>query len=585
MISKEERTFYEKLQIPLVLYDVSNGNMRAELIADGLCSVGTKDRETFLNQLNTDLYLQVHPDDKEWLKHDITNFIRKMNDLDVVYRNKIHNGEGYRMVHAIGKWQLMNDGSEMACLAYYDMMDPAGKLGKLFSGAVEGEAETLFRDNLTGLHNVTYLRQFSDERLQLLRSLEKQPFLIYININSLHDYNSRYGYSRGDDLLRLYAAQIREQFPDAMIARAVDDHFTIIDAFDDTDQIIDKIDTINRYGLKTAYGKPLGIHAGICKVHPDMTAAQALDCARIAMKNIGDDLSTIWNIYSREQDDEYQKKRYILEHFAEAMEQGWIKPFYQGILRTENLKYTIFESLARWIDPIYGTISPGEFIPVLSHYHLLHELDFYMVDRVCRDFKIAKEKGFPLLQVTVNFSAQDFDHADVVLELNKILKRHGINKDFIIVEITEQDLAKGTDHFKAQLKRIREEGYRLWIDDFGSGYSSLSVFSQYTFDRIKFDMELLHHLDDHNQANRRILRSFVELCREMNIHTLAEGVETKEQLEFLKEIDCQMVQGYLFHKPSDVDTLLRTYQEHASTEFETTLERRKMNEHWLQKRT
>ncbi|MCR5273085.1 MAG: GGDEF domain-containing phosphodiesterase, partial [Lachnospiraceae bacterium] len=405
--------------------------------------------------------------------------------------------------------------------------------------------------------------------------------LIYININSLHDYNSQYGYSRGDGLLQLYSAQIMEKFPDAMIARAVDDHFVIIDAYENKKTIVDKIESINREVQKTAYGKPLGIHVGVCLVDSDTNATTAMDYARIAMENIGDDLTTICNFYSEEQDFQYQKKRYILEHFSEAMEQGFIKPFYQAIIRTRTGKYTIYESLARWMDPIYGKISPDEFIPVLSRYHLLHKLDFYMVEQVCRDFEKVKSMGFTMLQVTLNFSAQDFDHADVVQVLNNILKNHGISKKFIIVEITEQDLAKGTANFRAQLKKLREEGYKLWIDDFGSGYSSLSVFSQYEFDRIKFDMELIHHLDDNNKANRRILRSFVELCREMSIHTLVEGVETEEHLKYLREIDCEMVQGYLFNKPCDVATVIDNYKNNKDLKFETAEEREKMNAEWF----
>ncbi|MCR4842112.1 MAG: GGDEF domain-containing phosphodiesterase [Eubacterium sp.] len=584
MISKDERAFYERIEIPMALFDVSDGEPHAELVSDGLCNVGTKERETFIEQLNNDIYEQVHPDDKGWLKHDITNFIRKMSDLDTVYRNKIHNGEGYRMVHIIGKWQLMNDGTEMACLCYYDMMDPGVKLRRLFSSDVEGESDALFRDTLTGLHNFMYLRQFSDDRLHQLRSIDKQPVLIYINIKSLHDYNSQYGYSRGDALLQLYASAIREQFPDALVARALDDNFVVIDSFEDECSIVEKIEAINHKVEKSAYGKTFGIHVGICKVDSQTNATTAMDCARIAMKNIGDDLSTMCNFYSREQDNQYQKKRYILEHVKEAMEKGWIRPHYQCIRRTKTDKCTVFESLARWIDPVYGNISPGEFIPVLSHYHLIHELDFYMVDRVCRDFKETAAKGLPMLQVTVNFSAQDFDHADVVRVLNDILERYGVDKYFIIVEITEQDLAKGTEYFHTQIKKLREEGYRLWIDDFGSGYSSLSVFSQYEFDRIKFDMELIHHLDDNNQANRRILRSFVELCREMGIHTLAEGVETKEHFEFLKEIDCEMVQGYLFNKPSDIDAVVDNYK-NKDVAYELTEEREKMNAEWIKGRS
>ena len=124
MISDTERSFYEKLQIPLVLYSVSGGKPHAELISDGLCLVGKKERDGFLNQLNSDLYYQVYPDDILWVKRNIDSFFRHETDLDVIFRNKINQGEGFNMVHAIGKWQEMHDGTEMAEIAYYDMVDP-----------------------------------------------------------------------------------------------------------------------------------------------------------------------------------------------------------------------------------------------------------------------------------------------------------------------------------------------------------------------------------------------------------------------------------------------------------------------------
>ena len=129
--------------------------------------------------------------------------------------------------------------------------------------------------------------------------------------------------------------------------------------------------------------------------------------------------------------------------------------------------------------------------------------------------------------------------------------------DRLIVEITEQDLARATDSFVSQLRRIHENGYRLWLDDFGSGYSSLNVFGQYHIDRIKFDMELVRHLDDNGGANRIIMESITDMCRRMGIHTLAEGIETEEQYRFLRDIGCEMVQGFLFFRPEPLENLLR----------------------------
>ena len=138
------------------------------------------------------------------------------------------------------------------------------------------------------------------------------------------------------------------------------------------------------------------------------------------------------------------------------------------------------------------------------------------------------------------------------------------------------------ERFKEQLQELRSHGYHLWIDDFGSGYSSLSVFSQYEVERIKFDMDLLRHLDDRNGANRAILRAFTGVCRELGVRTLAEGVETHEQLEFLKEIDCELCQGYFFFRPSPVeDAVFKAKRRGPTKNYELTEERRTNCDNWL----
>ena len=117
-------------------------------------------------------------------------------------------------------------------------------------------------------------------------------------------------------------------------------------------------------------------------------------------------------------------------------------------------------------------------------------------------------------------------------------------------------MATATDHFYEQLTEIRRAGFRLWLDDFGSGYSSLNVFSKFDVDLIKFDMDLLRNLDRHNGANREIMRAMVTVSKNLGIHTLAEGMETEEQAAFLEEIGCELAQGYAFHRPESLEAIL-----------------------------
>lgn len=444
------------------------------------------------------------------------------------------------------------------------------------------QKDQYFSDAVTGIPNLNFVRQFADEKLNALWAAQATPAVIYFDVRSMVSYNTEYGYSRGDELLRLTAQAIRAAFPEALVGRGEVDHFIVIDRYDDA--IEQKALEINETVKKAAFGRTTGIQCAIVKMQPDLKAVDGVQRARTTLKKIGDDLNVVCRFYSYEEDAEYLTGRYIVQHFDEAMQNGWVKVYYQPILRTSTGKVTTLEALARWVDPDRGVISPGQFIPVLSRYHLLHKLDLYMVEQICREYHVRREAGFPGVPVSVNFSAQDFDYINVAESLNKTLEQYDLPRSSIIVEITEQDLAQATDHFREQLRCIHESGYRLWLDDFGSGYSSLNVFSQYHVDRIKFDMDLVRHLDDNDGVNRIIMKSIVDMCRQMGIHTLAEGIETQEQYRFLSDIDCEMVQGFYFFKPEPVETAVsRARAKGPTVPTETQDERMEMCSRWIMK--
>ena len=210
-----------------------------------------------------------------------------------------------------------------------------------------------------------------------------------------------------------------------------------------------------------------------------------------------------------------------------------------------------------------------------------------MFEQVCREVIVRHENGLQLMPVSVNFSRQDFDHADVVDRMDEIYEQSGVGKlvekNFFIIEITEQDVASDPQSCQLQVRKIKDSGYRLWLDDFGSGYSSFSMFSKFKFDLIKYDMELIRHLDDNDGANRLILKDLIHLAKELKIHTLIEGVETEEQLEFVKEIGCELVQGYYYHKPELLAEILFRKQAGGRIRIgETSEERDGMDRKWLE---
>lgn len=437
-----------------------------------------------------------------------------------------------------------------------------------------------YKDALTGIPNLNYMKQFSDEAINNLWASQKTPAVIYFDVRSMVSYNTEYGYSRGDELLKLTANTIHRAFPNGLTCRGEGDHFIVIDEY--SDDLGLKADRINDTVKSGAYGSTNGIQCAIVKMIPGLKAVDGIQYARNTLKKIGDDLNVTHRFYSYEDDNDYWLTQHIVQHFNEALHNGWIKVYYQPIIRTGTKKIAVLEALARWVEPIKGIISPGQFIPVLSQYHLLHKLDLYMVENICREFRVREEAGLPLAPVSINFSAQDFDYVDVPEVLNRTLESYGVPRDRIIVEITEQDLAKATDHFKSQLQKLHESGYKLWLDDFGSAYSSINVFSMYHVDRIKFDMNLVKHLDDNNGANRIIMSSMVDMCRRMNVHTLAEGIETEDQYEFLRTIDCELVQGFYFFKPEPAEEAIAKINSTGNRiPHETPEERDELSKAWL----
>lgn len=554
MVSEVERAFFNKLAVPNILCSYNNGKIRTELISDSLCSMIDIDKNTLEKNLSESFTGMFHPDDVDWLSNYFHIFVDEHNCMDVTFRFMHNKDNSYQMIHAIGLWQKMSDGTDMILFYFDDIKRMQSGIRNTYNNFDKIKQKAQSNDPVTGLPNLSYIRQYADEKLCSFSQSSAKQVMIYIGVKSMRSYNDRYGYEKGDELMRLIAKALKEEFPASFCGRAVEDHFAVLDNFISHEDVIDKIERINHKVKSQAFGITEGIRAGAYVIDPEVKAMNAFDHVRQALKDIGKDMNVICRFYSEEREGELVTERLVIESFDKAIEQRLIRVFYQPIIRTKTGKICALEALARWIDPEHGMISPEKSIPVLSRYHLLHKLDLFMVEQVCREFSVRKEAGLPLVPVSVNFSAQDFDYIDVPLRLKEIINKYGIGADDIIVEITEQDVAKGTDSFKQQLSRIRENGHPLWIDDFGSGYSSINVLSQYDIDRIKFDMEFLRNLDENNGKNRRIMKAMVNMCRELDIHTLAEGVEKSDQLSFLQEIGCELSQGYFFYKPEPLET-------------------------------
>ncbi len=240
----------------------------------------------------------------------------------------------------------------------------------------------------------------------------------------------------------------------------------------------------------------------------------------------------------------------FLEKFNDALDKGYIKPYFQPLTRSISETVCGVEVLARWIDDGNNMVFPSEFIPKLEENRMIYKLDLAILEEVCKFYNKCQYKD---ITFSINISGIDFEEIDMFKAITEILNKYNVSSNIIHLEITESTMLYDAIDIKNIFNKFREAGFEIWIDDFGSGYSSLNVLRDYSFNVLKMDMTLINQF---NLNSKKIITSVINMSKKLGMHTLAEGVETEEQVSFLKKIGCEIIQGYYFARPMPSKDLL-----------------------------
>lgn len=412
----------------------------------------------------------------------------------------------------------------------------------------------LFRDKVTGLPNVNYFHNTADRSLSSFRQSGRVPAVVYFDMTSMHAYNDRYGYSEGNRLLETVGSIIADLFPGDLLARYTDDRFVLITGDRETEE---KCRMADRRVQDRFEGRNIALCAGIRFIDDDLeNAVSAVDKARQARNYLGRSHESRVRVYDSEVRNYYDRRDYVLNHFDEAIEMGWIQPYYQPQVRTLTGRICGSEALARWVDPERGVLSPAVFIPVLEETHRIVKLDLLIVRRVCEIAKRFSDEGVDVQPVSFNLSQVDFQLCDMFEAVDRIRREFGVDPSLLKVEITESALTGSKELMQGAIRKFQEHGYQVWMDDFGSDYSSLRTLSAYSFDLMKIDMGFLREFEQ-NPHVKIVISSIVRMAKRLGIHTLCEGVETEDQYRFLRDIGCERVQGFLISKPVPLEEMIR----------------------------
>ena len=406
-------------------------------------------------------------------------------------------------------------------------------------------------DHLINIHNVNY---FSSEIIRLQKTNPykiQNGIYLFTNIANFRIINSQKGFDEGDKVLREIGLRFEKAFPNDLVARQSDDHFII---FTEKNNLENKIKTLDEIVKKASGGLYVLLKVGGYVPMENESPNKAIDKARYACNMIKRMPETNYLEYDEKINDLFIKRQYIVNHLDEAIEKGWIRAYYQPVVWSNDHKLCGIEALARWIDPNIGFLSPADFIPVLEENRLIHKLDRCIIDCVFKNMRNAIDKGRTIVPVSINFSRLDFELMDVESTLDELVNKYEIDKKYVHVEITESALINSENFLNTNIKKIKNLGYSVWLDDFGSGYSSLNVLKDFTFDVVKIDMKFLTNFDS-NEKTKDILDCIIQLANRLGMNTLTEGVETETESEFLEKIGCERLQGYLFGKPYSLEDL------------------------------
>ena len=414
-------------------------------------------------------------------------------------------------------------------------------------------------DSLTGIYSLVGFKKRAEEILK--EKPDDSYLLIYTNIKNFKYINEKFGKASGDELLCFLANRIKEcAMEDEVVGRINADRFVILyhnSARGKMHYEYEKVfGPINNYFIDRGIDERVLLCYGIYVLTPldykQINIDLMIDYAHLAEKKVRESQNEGYEFYNKNQWERGKQVAEVINQIPIAIENGGIHVWYQPQYNYETGEITGAEALVRWKHEDKGFISPAYFIPILEETGLIYDLDLFVWERVCQDLSRWNELGYHKY-VSVNLSRCDIkDDKDISEIFDNLIKKYNLSPDQLRIEITESAYVENLNVQLEVTDKLRRLGFQVEMDDFGSGYSSLNMLKDVTIDRIKLDLNFLTSSGDQKKS-RIIISSIIKMLISLNVNMIAEGVETKEQADFLLSEGCSQMQGYYFYKPMPVE--------------------------------
>ncbi len=453
-------------------------------------------------------------------------------------------GEKNKIFFSQASPYILENGKMGHMIALYDVPDSTGETGNIIPISKIAEE----KDVLTGGYNregyLNALYNLREKEVDLTRYA-----IVFVNIRGFKAVNKIFGYEAGDNLLRslymkIYTSDLR---PD-IGARKESDHFIYLIKKELLNLTL--LEEILKYRWNYQ-GQEYLIHCrgGIYYIdNPKESIQDMIDYARIANEYIKDGYASYYYVYNNSLGENYLEQSEILSSYGTAFKNREFYVMYQPVIDVKTEKIVSAEVLVRWKNQKKGMISPGAFIPILERYGHITKLDYFVM-RTVNNFVCDRiENHLPIVPLSINLSRVDFVDATMVIKMIEQVKSNSFIAEYLRYELTETSYVDLESNKSELWHIIKSMGSKVLLDDFGDGYSSFGTIQNYDFDILKIDISFVQQIETNAKA-RSVIEMIIYMCHKLDIEVIAEGVETKEQVEFLKAQDCDYIQGYYYSKP------------------------------------
>ena len=523
--------------------------VQVEYFNDGFCRQFGYDREEFQEKFTKDLTVLWVGGDTEYILKRLRENQDSSDRISLVHQ--------VRRKDQILRWFSLNalkykeeDGVPVYRIVNIDVTE--SRENELLIEQKNEELRYLLEhDALTGLYNrSTFCRKTAD----FLRQNPNGTYnMVQFDIERFKVINELYGNFMGDRILLLIAEGLQKCLKDkGTYGRLEADHFAVCLPAG-TEELQYVREQMDKSLASVKIEQKINLYYGVYTVEDrDMSVDLMCDRANLALRTVKGNSNRSYAVYNDELHQVVLSEQQLTNSMEEALLQRQFEVYYQPVVDLKTGEVVSAEALVRWNHPEKGMVSPGFFIPFFEHNGFIIKLDAYIREEVCRNIMELGRRGLNCVPVSVNVSRLEFYDPNLCRSIIDLTERYRLEPGMMRLEITESAYTDNPQQLLAAMKELQNYGFQVLMDDFGSGYSSLNMLKDVPVDILKMDMKFLENQGISGRGPE-ILASLVRMAKKLGMHTIAEGIETKEQGDFLRSVGCEYGQGYYYARPMPAD--------------------------------